>query len=106
MGNTLGDRIKGLAKKAKLSQKQLAKKVGVTEAAMSHYIKGDRVPRSSVLSQIADALNTTSDYLVLGTPVEKSNELEYAKRLIARNVTQMTTEEKKEILEILLGGNT
>ena len=106
MSATLGERIKELSSQVGLSQKQLAEKAGVTEAAMSHYIRGDRSPRGAVLSRIASALGTTSDYLAQGIPVEKADELEYAKRLIARNVTQMTTEEKKEILEILLGGST
>ena len=103
METTLGERIKELSAKAHLSQKQLAEKAGVTEAAMSHYIRGDRSPRGAVLSRIATALRTTSDYLAQGIPVEKEEELQFAKRLIARNVTQMTSEEKKEILEILLG---
>lgn len=104
MGNTLGERIKELSVKTQLSQKQLAERAGVTEAAMSHYIKGDRSPRGAVLSRIATALGTTSDYLAQGIPVEKEDELQFAKRLIARNVSQMTPEEKKEILEILIGG--
>lgn len=105
MESTLGERIKHLSSKVHLSQKQLAEKAGVTEAAMSHYIKGDRSPRGAVLSRIATALGTTSDFLAQGIPVEKDEELLYAKRLIARNVTQMTPDEKKEILEILLGGS-
>jgi transcriptional regulator with XRE-family HTH domain len=105
MGLTLGERIKELSLKARLSQKELAERAGVTEAAISHYIKGDRSPRAEVLSRIASALGTTSDYLSQGIPVEKEGELQYAKRLIAKNVTQMTAAEKKEILEILLGGS-
>lgn len=105
MGNTLGERIKELSTKRNLSQKELASRANVTEAAISHYIKGDRFPRGAVLVRIADALGTTSDYLAQGIPVESKDEILYAKRLIARNVKQMSTEEKKEILEILLGGS-
>lgn len=32
-----------------LNQKDLAKMAGVTESAMSYYIKGERTPRSDVL---------------------------------------------------------
>ena len=39
-----------------------------------------------------------------GIPQDYVNEIGYAKRLIARNVDQMTTVEKREILSILLGG--
>ncbi len=104
MGNTLGERIKELSSKAGLTQKELAQKAEVTEAAICHYIKGDRSPRGAVLSRIADALGTTSDYLAQGIPENKQEDLQYAKRLIARNVTQMTSDEKREILSILMGG--
>ncbi len=96
-------RLEELLDARKMTQKELAAKSGVTEAAMSHYVKGDRTPRSAVLSRIAMALNTTSDYLMEGIPQDYINELGYAKRLIARNVDQMTNAEKKEILSILLG---
>lgn len=103
--STMGERIKELIEKKGLNQKVLAETVGCTEAAISHYIKGDRVPRSSVLTKIAIALDTTSDYLTEGIPADVKDELGYAKKLIARNVTQMTKAEKREIINILLGGD-
>ena len=99
------ERLGELLKEKKMTQKELAKKIGCTEAAVSHYIKGDRVPRASILSKIAIALNTTSDYLMEGIPTDSKNEIFYAKKLIARNINNMTLEEKKKILNILLGDN-
>jgi transcriptional regulator with XRE-family HTH domain len=98
----LSVKLEELLKKSGMTQKELAEKAEVTEAAISHYIKGDRTPRSSVLSRIATVLNTTSDYLMEGVPQDHISEIGYAKRLIARNVDQMTNAEKKEILSILL----
>ena len=46
----IGKRIKELLEKKGITQKELALKVGCTEAAISHYIKGDRIPRSSVMT--------------------------------------------------------
>ena len=66
---TMGERIKELLEKKGITQRELAERTGCTEAAVSHYIKGDRVPRSSVLTKIAIALETTSDYLMEGIPV-------------------------------------
>ncbi|MDD6154805.1 MAG: helix-turn-helix transcriptional regulator [Eubacteriales bacterium] len=101
--NPFSQRLRLTLKEKHLTQKELAEKAGVTESAMSHYLKGDRVPRSAVLSRIATALGTTSDYLMEGTPQNSSDEIVYAKRLIARNAKQMTNAEKREILSILLG---
>lgn len=85
-----------------MTQRQLAEQVGCTEAAISHYIKGDRVPRASVLAKIAVALGTTSDYLMEGVPHDAETELGYAKKLIARNAEHMTKGEKMEIIRILM----
>ena len=78
--STMGERIKELIEKKGLNQKVLAETVGCTEAAISHYIKGDRVPRSSVLTKIAIALDTTSDYLTEGIPADVCEEADCQKR--------------------------
>nr|WP_027871782.1 helix-turn-helix transcriptional regulator [[Eubacterium] cellulosolvens] len=101
MADTLGERISALLKSTGMQQQTLAKIAGVTEASVSHYIKGDRIPRANVLSRIATALNTTSDYLMNGNSPASKNEIVYATRLIARNVHQMSKEEKIEIMSIL-----
>ena len=101
--NYFSIRLEEMLKTRQMTQKALAEKAEVTEAAISHYIKGDRIPRSAVLARIAMALGTTSEYLMEGLPQNSIDEIGYAKRLIARNVDQMTIAEKREILNILLG---
>ena len=41
---SIGERIKALLNEKKMTQRQLAELSGVTESAISHYIKGDRIP--------------------------------------------------------------
>ncbi|MDD6711518.1 helix-turn-helix domain-containing protein [Sharpea porci] len=103
--NEMGKRLKELIDKKGITQKELAEQVGCTDAAISHYIKGDRIPRASVLAKIAVSLDTTSDYLMEGVPTSVTDELGFAKKLIARNVSQMSSAEKREIINILLGDN-
>ena len=103
MSDGFNVRLENMLKERFMTQKGLAEKAGITEAAVSHYVKGDRIPRSSVLARIAQALDTTSDYLMEGTPLKSAEEIGYAKRLIARNVYQMTKAQKREILSILIG---
>ena len=102
MGGTFGERLLMLIREKELTQKELACLTDVTEAAMSHYCKGDRIPRASVMAKIAEALGTTSDYLMNGSTTDSQGEINQAKRLIARNVAQMTHEEKMDIISILL----
>ncbi|MCF0151261.1 MAG: helix-turn-helix transcriptional regulator [Firmicutes bacterium] len=103
MSATFGERLSKLLNEKNMKQLTLAQRAGVTEAAISHYIKGDRIPRASVMARIADTLGTTSEFLMNGTASDSKGEITHAKRLIARNVTQMTKEEKMEIMSILLG---
>ena len=101
--NNMGERIREILEKKAMTQRDLANKAGITEAATSHYIKGDRVPRSAVLTKIAIALDTTPEFLLEGIPSDVKGELGYAKRLIARNVEQMSKKEKLELIDILMG---
>ena len=102
MEGTFNERLSQLLKQRQMTQKRLADKAGVTEAAMSHYLKGDRTPRASVLGRIATVLGTTTDYLLTGNDTDSANEVIYAKRLIARNAHQLSREDKLEIMSILI----
>ncbi len=104
MSETFNERLAMLLQRKSMTQKELAEKAGVTEAAMSHYLKGDRTPRATVIARIADALETTVDYLMGGNEIDSIREISYAKRLIARNAHQMSKEEKLEIIKILMSG--
>lgn len=77
------ERLSMLMNEQKLSQKELALKVGVTESAMSYYLKGARTPRSDVLTRIAKALNTTTDYLLCADDTP-SDELHYIQRNLGK----------------------
>jgi transcriptional regulator with XRE-family HTH domain len=101
MSKKLGDRISELLKKRNISQKELATQIGVTEAAMSRYIAGTREPKPDVLANIATALHTTSDYL-LGIENDDFN-YNNVKRIIARNSSKMTEQEKKALIDALFG---
>lgn len=96
-------RLRDLLNERGMTQRRLAEQVGCTEAAISHYVKGDRVPRARVLAKIAATLQTTSDYLMEGISQDTESELGYAKKLLARNAGKMSKEEKLEIINILMG---
>lgn len=97
----MGDRITRLMKENDYTQKELASMVGVTESAMSRYLKNEREPKSEVIANLATALNTTSDYLISG----KKSEEDFAEiyRLVARSTTTMTDEEKLKLMRVLIG---
>jgi transcriptional regulator with XRE-family HTH domain len=100
--NRLGERIVELLKKVGLTQKQLAERIGVTEAAMSRYIKGEREPMSNVVADMATALKTTADYL-LGRGDFLGEEFNRVKVFVARNSATLTFQQKQELIAALLG---
>lgn len=101
MGKEFGDRLQGLLRDQGVTQKDLANRIGTTEATISRYVSGDREPKADVLANIATALHTTSDYL-LG--IERDEfDFPKIKRMIARNASEMTAQERKALLSALFG---
>lgn len=103
MERGMANKLSALLLKRHMTQKELAQASNITESAISHYIKGDRVPRGVNLKKIADALGTTTDFLL--TEIDESrleSDMDVVKTLIARNASQMTKEEKMELVSILI----
>ena len=95
-------RLAELLKDSGMTQKELAARACVTPSAMSHYLKGDRVPNSATLANIATALSTTSDYL-LGNDTSDTMDFPKIKKLLARNANNLTVDEKTKLIQALYG---
>lgn len=96
------DRITELLRTRGIMQKELAELIGVTESTLSRYLSGERKPDLKTLSNMATALHTTTDYL-LGRETEF--DVSNVQRLLARNATTMTKEQKMDIIKALLSEN-
>lgn len=59
-------RLKELITKQGISQKKVAEMSGLTQAALTRYLHGTRIPSSRAVVKLCTALNTTPDYLLLG----------------------------------------
>lgn len=60
----LGDRIKKLRERKKLTQKDLSKVTGLTVVQISRYENNERKPDPEALNSLVDALETNADYLL------------------------------------------
>ncbi len=60
----LGENMMLLRKKKKLSQSALGKEIGTSGDVVGRYERGDMTPSVEVVSKIADALDTSIDYLI------------------------------------------
>lgn len=59
-----GEKLKNLRTSQKLTQQQLADRIGVAKSVVSYYESGDRYPSYDVLVKIARIFHTTTDYLL------------------------------------------
>jgi transcriptional regulator with XRE-family HTH domain len=59
-----GDRIALLREKSKLTQEELANKLGISRAALSHYETSRREPDYDTTSKIASFFRVSVDYLL------------------------------------------
>lgn len=60
----LGDKLKTLRTAKKMSQKDLAERIGIAKSVISFYESGDRFPSYDVLIKIAQIFNVSTDYLL------------------------------------------
>ena len=60
----ISEKLKALRTAKKMSQKDLADKVGVAKSVVSFYESGDRFPSYDVLIKISRIFNVTTDYLL------------------------------------------
>ncbi|MDR2355604.1 MAG: helix-turn-helix domain-containing protein [Clostridiales Family XIII bacterium] len=61
---TIGERIRALRKKKGMSQKALAARIGIQESTLSRYENDKRTYQWDGLLRLADALDTSVDYLL------------------------------------------
>lgn len=70
-----GTTIKELRKKNKITQVQLAEKLGVSDKTVSKWETGKGYPDITLLEPIADALRVSVAELITGNPVRMSKEI-------------------------------
>jgi transcriptional regulator with XRE-family HTH domain len=93
---TVGERIKEQRTQKKLTQTELAKLVGLTYIQIGRYETGKSNPSADVLNRLAQALDTTTDFLMKGTEDEvvaaQLSDKELLKQF--RQVEQLNAEDK------------
>lgn len=95
---SIGKRIKQRREQMGLTQEELANKANISRSALANYESGVREPRGAILVRLAEALETSSDYLLGHTsdsrPIEEiaeeakhSPEIQAAHRRIEEALT-------------------
>ena len=95
------ERLAKLLNELHMTQRVLAERIGITEASLSRYLNEGRVPHAEVVANMATALGTTSDYL-LGVKNEDNLEFPQIQRLLARNASKLSTEDRHKLMHLLI----
>lgn len=92
-----GKRLHEVRKDQKISQDELAKRVGVHGAVIGRYEREEVKPSIEMATQIAEALNVSLDYLVGSTDTLLN------KNIIDRvtQVQSLTTEDQQSLFNVM-----
>jgi transcriptional regulator with XRE-family HTH domain len=81
-----GDRLKQARQKKGWNQEQLAKETGLTQASISQYEKGVRLPPPKIMEQLAESLGVTKDFLA------GDEEGAFERKILMRNIDSLSPE--------------
>ena len=99
----VGRRIADLRKKRGLSQVSMAKAVGISQKAVSHYERGSRTPPASRVAKIAEVLGISTDEILGVEKAAKDPDLPQSvwtwKRL--RRVMDLPTRARKAVFNYI-----
>lgn len=94
----IGDNIKLLLDDRKMSQAELARRLGLTSGGVNHYVKGNRTPSVAMLKKIARVLGVKVDDIIGDDALITMDDSERELLELARN---MTEEQRKAAVELL-----
>lgn len=92
-----GERLLSVRKKKKISQEELAKKLGIHAPVIGRYERNEVKPSIEVAANLANALGVSLDYLVGVTDLELDNDI--VEKIIA--IQQLNDNDKNHILKTI-----
>lgn len=89
---TVGERIKQLRKEQELTQQQLGEMVGITYIQIGRYETNKSNASADVLQKVAEALGTTTDFLMSGGNAQQLSDKELLQQF--KEVELLSSEDK------------
>jgi len=100
---SVGTQIQKLRKENNLNQTQLAEKIGVSLTQLQRYENKGVQPPADILKKLADAFNTSIDFIVYGNSEEKAQQSIKDNELLSqfKAVEQLNSKDKSTIKDII-----
>lgn len=101
--NNLGSRILELRKAKGWSQTELADKVDISYAQIGRYETKGAQPPAEVVKKIAEALDTSVDYLLFGSTADKANAALYDAEVIRyfKEIETLPGDDKAALMRVI-----
>ncbi|MGK5093748.1 helix-turn-helix transcriptional regulator [Deltaproteobacteria bacterium TL4] len=99
----LAVKIKEIRKQKKMSQEELAEKVGINQNHLSRLETGKYKPSIDALKRLADALEVSADYLLSDTD-DKPEEIRIEDQILAERIRMLNTldgKDKETIIHVI-----
>lgn len=99
---TMGERLKLLRVSRNLSQDAVARTIGITRSAYSHYEINNRQPVYDTLIKLAAFFNVTTDYIIEGETRNTAAEVTPDTQEIIQLLNNMDEDRRKESIDKML----
>ena len=86
-----GEKLKNARADKGWNQKELADRIGITQASISQFEKGLRLPTPANISKFAEILDVSREFLA------GDNEAEFEKEMLMRNLKNLPPETLRKI---------
>lgn len=98
---TVGERIINLRKGKKLSQTELAKRIGVSQTSLAMYENNKRTPRPTILERLASYFGVTTDFILGREAVSKPQKHTEIDDIVYYNGKEIPEKYKRLIKELM-----
>ncbi len=98
------EKVTELMSQRGINQKQLASLSGISESSISRYLHSEQRPRMDIVVNIARALHVETEYL-LDEDEKSESAYNSIATAIARKGNELTSEEKNQLIALILGAN-
>lgn len=99
---TMGERLKMLRVSRNLSQDAVARTIGITRSAYSHYEINNRQPVYETLIKLAAFFNVSTDYIIEGEARLTTVDVAPDTQEIIQLLNNMNEEQRKESIDKML----
>ncbi|MFD0670334.1 helix-turn-helix domain-containing protein [Cohnella sp. GCM10027633] len=100
---TMGERLRALRLHKKISQEEVARYIGITRSAYSHYEINNRQPVYDTLIKLAAYFDVSLDYIIGGTIAKSKSELSDSAdtREVLALLQHMSREQREQSIHLL-----